>query len=199
MCSKLNDGVAVVAGALTGINAETAERERAPSTSVQLSSRVQATGQALARYGLALVIGWIGCMKFTAYEANGIHRYTAHSPLLNWIAEPMGIRGFSVLLGFVEITVAILIALRRYAPRASALGSLLAIGMFFTTLSFLFTTPGVWEPTAGGFPALSGFPGQFLLKDVALLGISLWSFGEAWSASERSDPARESAGPIKPQ
>ena len=27
-------------------------------------------------------------------------------------------------------------------------------------------------------------PGQFLIKDLALLGISLWSLGEAWKASE---------------
>jgi uncharacterized membrane protein YkgB len=32
--------------------------------------------------------------------------------------------------------------------------------MFLTTLSFLVTTPGVWEPSDGGFPALSGFPGS---------------------------------------
>jgi uncharacterized membrane protein YkgB len=25
----------------------------------------------LARYGLALVIGWIGALKFTSYEAQG--------------------------------------------------------------------------------------------------------------------------------
>jgi uncharacterized membrane protein YkgB len=59
--------------------------------------------------------------------------------------------------------------------------------MFLTTLSFLVTTPGVWEPSAGGFPALSAIPGQFLIKDLALLGISLWSLGEAWQASERGD------------
>ena len=62
----------------------------------------------------------------------------------------------------------------------------MAVGMFVTTLSFLVTTPGVWEPGAGGFAALSGKPGQFLIKDLALLGISLWSFGEAWHASERA-------------
>ena len=56
--------------------------------------------------------------------------------------------------------------------------------MFLTTLSFLLTTPGVWESSAGGFPALSALPGQFLIKDLALLGISLWSLGEAWKASE---------------
>jgi uncharacterized membrane protein YkgB len=57
--------------------------------------------------------------------------------------------------------------------------------LFLTTLSFLVTTPGVWESTAGGFPALSVIPGQFLIKDLALLGISLWTLGEAWKASER--------------
>ena len=58
--------------------------------------------------------------------------------------------------------------------------------MFLTTLSFLVTTPGAWEPSLGGFPALSALPGQFLIKDLALLGIALWSFGEAWKASERA-------------
>ena len=58
--------------------------------------------------------------------------------------------------------------------------------MFLTTLSFLVTTPGVWEPSLGGFPALSHRPGEFLLKDLALLGISLWSLGEAWNARVRA-------------
>jgi uncharacterized membrane protein YkgB len=62
--------------------------------------------------------------------------------------------------------------------------------MFLTTLSFLVTTPGVWEPSVGCIPALSAIPGQFLIKDLALLGISLWSLGEAWQASQRKEPVR---------
>jgi quercetin dioxygenase-like cupin family protein len=50
--------------------------------------------------------------------------------------------------------------------------------MFLTTLTFLFSTPG-WEPSLGGFPALSAMPGQFLLKDIVLLAAALWSLGEA--------------------
>jgi uncharacterized membrane protein YkgB len=151
------------------------------------SSRAEAIGRELARYGLVVVVGWIGLMKFTAYEAEGIRLYVTNSPLLSWVYGPMSVRGFSAVLGVVEVAIAILIAARPYSPRASALGSALAIGMFLTTLSFLVTTPGVWEPSAGGFPALSGKPGQFLIKDLALLGgVSLWSFGEAWKASERS-------------
>lgn len=104
---------------------------------------------------------------------------------MSWVYGPMSVRGFSALLGAVEVAIAILIAVRPFAPRVSALGSALAVGMFLTTLSFLVTTPGVWEASAGGFPALSVVPGQFLIKDLALLGIALWSLGEAWQASQR--------------
>jgi uncharacterized membrane protein YkgB len=151
----------------------------------ETSSRVEAVGRELARYGLVVVVAWIGLMKFTAYEAEGISRHVANSPLMSWVYGFMSHRGFSAVLGVVELTVAILIAARPFSPRASALGSALAVGMFLTTLSFLVTTPGVWEPSAGGFPALSGSPGQFLLKDLALLGISVWTLGEAWKASEQ--------------
>jgi len=147
-----------------------------------VSSRVEAAGRELARYGLVVVVGWIGLMKFTAYEAEGIRLYVANSPLLSWVYGPMSVRGFSAVLGVVEVAIALLIAARPLSPRACAVGSALAVGMFLTTLSFLVTTPGVWEPSAGGFPALSGKPGQFLIKDLALLGIALWSLGEAWQA-----------------
>src|SRR5262250_2181524 len=150
-----------------------------------ISSRVETVGRELARYGLVVVVVWIGLMKFTAYEAEGIRLYVTNSPLLSWVYGSMSVRGFSAVLGVVEVAIALLIAARPFSPRASALGSALAVGMFLTTLSFLITTPGVWEPSAGGFPALSGKPGQFLIKDLALLGIALWSLGEAWRASDR--------------
>jgi uncharacterized membrane protein YkgB len=137
-----------------------------------------------------VVVAWIGLMKFTAYEAEGIQLYVAHSPLMSWVYGFMSVRAFSAVLGVVEVAVALLIAARPFSPRASAVGSALAILMFLTTLSFLVTTPGVWEPSAGGFPALSGKPGQFMIKDLALLGIALWSLGEAWKASERREPVR---------
>lgn len=46
-----------------------------------------------------------------------------------------------------------LMSLRRWQPLWSAIGSLIAVGTFLVTLSFLFTTPGVWEPSNpfGGF------------------------------------------------
>jgi reactive chlorine resistance protein C len=155
-----------------------------------LGFQVEAVGRALARYGLVVVVGWIGLMKFTGYEAEGIRPFVANSPLMSWVYGPLSVRGFSALLGVVEVAVALLIAARPFLPRASAFGSALAVGMFLTTLSFLITTPGVWEPSLGGFPALAHVagragPGHFLIKDLPLLGISLWTLGEAWKASEQ--------------
>jgi uncharacterized membrane protein YkgB len=74
-------------------------------------------------------------------------------------------------------------------PTGSAVGSGLAAGMFLTTLTFLITTPG-WEPSLGGFPALSAMPGQFVLKDVVLLGVAVWTAGEALAAASGRSPAR---------
>lgn len=141
-------------------------------------AQVSTLGALLLRYGLVVVIGWIGAMKFTAYEAAGIQPLVANSPLLSWTYAVWGVQGFSNFLGVVEITVAVLIALRPISTMLAALGSVMAIGMFLTTLSFILSTPG-WEPSLGGFPALSAMPGQFLLKDIVLLGAAVWSLGDA--------------------
>jgi uncharacterized membrane protein YkgB len=149
-----------------------------------VAASIESVAALVLRYGLVLVIGWIGAMKFTAYEAAGIEPMVANSPLLSWLYGFLSVRGFSIALGVVELIIAALIALRPLSPHAALVGSGLAAGMFLTTLSFLVTTPG-WEPSLGGFPALSAMPGQFLLKDVVLLGAALWSAAEAARATAR--------------
>lgn len=159
----------------------------------EIALRISVVGFRVLRYGLVLVIGWIGMMKFTGYEAEGIQPLVAHSPFMSWMYHLLSVRQFSTGLGVVEVGTAILIGLRAFSPKACVLGSAAAVLMFLTTLSFLFTTPG-WEPTLGGFPALSALPGQFLLKDLVLLGAALWSLGEALaevSVVAHTEPARK--------
>ena len=169
------------------------QRDRRRPMHLAWALRMQAIGRHSVRYGLVLVLLWLGGMKFTAYEAEGISGLVSNSPLTSWAYSLFSVRSFSALLGVTEVAIALLIAARPLSARAALVGSALAVGMFLTTLSFLLTTlsfllttPGVWEPSLGGFPALSALPGQFLIKDLALLGISLWSLGEAWKASERT-------------
>ncbi|MGH7171166.1 MAG: YkgB family protein [Gemmataceae bacterium] len=143
-----------------------------------MGDRLRSIGMHVCRYGLVVVLLWIGAMKFTAYEAEGIKPMVANSPLMGWVYGVVSVDQFSALLGVVEIAIGLLIALRPVWPLGSAVGSGLAAGMFLTTLSFLVTTPG-WEPSLGGFPALSALPGQFVLKDIVLLGAALHTAGEA--------------------
>jgi uncharacterized membrane protein YkgB len=163
--------------------AMTSSRQNTARETNAIGSRMETFGRELARYGLVVTVAWIGLMKFTAYEAEGISPFVANSPLMSWAYNIVSVRGFSAVLGVVEVAIATLIAARWFSPRATVAGSALAVGMFLTTLSFMVTTPGVWEPSAGGFPALSALPGQFLIKDLALLGISLWTLGEACRAA----------------
>ena len=146
----------------------------------RLVTLLQAGGTHLTRYGLVIVFLWIGGMKFTNYEAEGIRPFVENSPLMSWLYQIFSVSQFSAILGVVEIAVGLLIATRPVWPRLSAYSSLTAAAMFVGTLSFIVTTPG-WEPSLG-FPALS-VPGQFLLKDAVLLGASLWTAGEALKAA----------------
>jgi uncharacterized membrane protein YkgB len=142
------------------------------------ATTVQTLGEHVTRYGLVVVLLWIGAMKFTAYEAQAIQPLVANSPLMSWVYGVFSVQGFSSLLGIMEIVIGALIALRPLSAKLAAVGCALAVGMFLTTLTFIFSTPG-WEPSLGGFPALSAGVGQFILKDVVLLGAALWLLAEA--------------------
>lgn len=138
-------------------------------------------GEFLIRYGLVIVLGWIGAMKFTTYEAQGIETLVKTSPLMSWMYKFLSLQATSNVIGVTEICAAILIAIRPLSPKLSAVGSVLAVFTFLATLTFLFSLPG-WEKSLGGFPALSG-SGGFLLKDVVLLGAALFTLGDSLSVS----------------
>ncbi|MEP6731506.1 MAG: DUF417 family protein [bacterium] len=132
---------------------------------------VQRVGAFVLRYSLVFFLFFFGALKWTAAEAKGIEPLVSHSPLFFWLYPLAGVQGGSELIGVIELLIGSLIAMRRWAPRASAAGSLAASGMFLVTLSFLFTTPNVGESA------------PFLLKDLTLLGAALWTAGEAIVAS----------------
>jgi len=144
--------------------------------------RLQNLGAGVLRYGLALILVSIGVLKFTAYESFAVAGFIVNSPLFSWIFDVVSPRTFSGILGAVEIALGLLIAARAFSPRLSALGSIGAIFLFLVTMTFVFTTPDVWQ-TGYGFPYPSPAPGQFLLKDLLLLGAAIWTAGEALGAA----------------
>src|SRR5689334_5959766 len=86
--------------------------------------RLESVAGALLRYGLVAIVLFFGAFKFTAAEANGIQPLIAHSPLMSWLYAVGSVRGVSNGIGAIEITLALLIATRRFSPSLSAIGSL---------------------------------------------------------------------------
>jgi uncharacterized membrane protein YkgB len=152
----------------------------------------------LLRIALVVVLLWIGGLKFADYEADSIVPFVANSPLLHFVyrfpapeykhysnregeAIPQNhawhdanqTYPVSYGLGLIEISIGLLIGCYPVSPKLSALGSLLLIGMAFTTLSFLITTPEAWVHSAtsavNGFPFLAG-AGRLVIKDLIMLG-----------------------------
>ncbi|HEY5805442.1 MAG TPA: DUF417 family protein [Lysobacter sp.] len=139
-------------------------------------ARLQGNAAALrvARMGLwlgqLLVLVWIGAMKFTRIEADGVEGLMRSSPLFSWLYGPFDVQGASNVIGTIELATAALILLWPWHPRIARWGLAMAAATYVLTNSFLFTLPG-WQ--AGfGFPFVGG-TGQFLLKDLLLLAGAL--------------------------
>jgi uncharacterized membrane protein YkgB len=148
------------------------------------TSTIDTIASVLGRYGLVVVIGWIGALKFAHYEAHQIQPLVANSPFMGWLYHVFPVYPVSALLGVFEVSAAVLLAVKPVAPKPSIVGSVMAIVLFLGTTSFLFTTPGLGEPAGGGFPAIT-LLGEFLLKDIPLLGLSFWTLADSIRAAQQ--------------
>jgi uncharacterized membrane protein YkgB len=144
----------------------------------------------LLRWALVVIFLWFGGMKFTAYEANGIAPFIINSPIMSWLHSLFGVQGASYVIGVLELSTAAALIIGAFLPIFSALGAAMSAATYLITLTFFLSTPGVAEATAGGFPAISALPGQFLLKDVVLLAASLSllvaSIQASWANAQKS-------------
>lgn len=135
-----------------------------------------AAGRAIALAGVVLPLFMIGILKFTAIEIEALKPVIGGTPWLAWLYRVFGEAGTSYLLGTVEIATALLFVASPRSARAGALAGAVGALTFAVTSSTLLALP-IWEEGSGGFPWLNAL-GAFLVKDVALLGVSLVVLGE---------------------
>ena len=119
-----------------------------PLTSPYVGQTLEKFGRYFVRYSLALVLVWMGLMKFTGFEAAAIEPMVANSPILFWLYDFLSVQAVSNLIGVIEITAAVLLATRPWSATAGILGGALAVATFITTLAMIFTLPS-WEPNPG--------------------------------------------------
>ena len=118
-------------------------------------ARAQRIAGPFLRISLAIILAWIGALKF-ADPSPVVSLLQASLPFLAFNA-------FVYLLGAVEIVTAILLVAGIALPYAG----LATIGLFAGTLTIFVIAPGVT-----GFPFLT-LAGQFLLKDLGLLAAAV--------------------------
>lgn len=135
------------------------------------------TGRAVALYGTIVVLLMIGGLKFTEVEVKALELIINGTPWLSWMYAVFGVAGASYFLGVVEIATALLLAAAPWSQRAGIVGGAFGALTFFITSTLLIALP-VWEAPSGGFPALNAI-GSFLIKDIALLGITIVLLGES--------------------
>lgn len=167
----------------------------------EFAARMDKAGVTLARFGLIIVLVWIGGLKAFRYEAEGIVPFVANSPFMSFFYQRpvseyrkhMNKEGelvaanrewheqnatylFAYGLGSVIVVYGVLIALHPWLPGVAAIGSFMVFVMSFVTLSFLITTPECWVQPLGspehGFPLLSG-AGRLVVKDFIMAGAAL--------------------------
>lgn len=97
---------------------------------------------------------------------------------MGWLYDVMSVQAVSNLVGLSEILVAIGILLGLKYRKVAFYSGLAASDIFLTTLSFLFSTPGVWKVTDGIL--IANF---FLVKDILFLAITI-------SMVERNPPSK---------
>ncbi|WP_346846085.1 DUF417 family protein [uncultured Rothia sp.] len=168
---------------------------------IDLIANLDFIGKNLTKLGLVVVTLWIGGLKVTKYESEGIIPFVANSPFFKWMInhpeeykehknpegavvaanqawhESNGTYSVGIFIGATIVLIGLLIAAGWIRAEFSLIGGLLLAGMSLVTFSFLITTPEVWVPNLGGpdhgFPYLAT-PGRLVIKDAIMLGASLW-------------------------
>ncbi|MCL1051921.1 YkgB family protein [Shewanella abyssi] len=138
-------------------------------------TRVNKVAVKLVLAGILLVMVWIGGMKFTQIEADGIEGLMSTSPLFSWIYSLFSVLHGSYFIGVVELLAVLGIALARWSDKAYVFGLAVAALTFAATQTFVITLPAY--ETSLGLPLLTG-SGQFIVKDLVLLAACFILFAQ---------------------
>ncbi|WP_205771744.1 DUF417 family protein [Mucilaginibacter terrenus] len=131
------------------------------------------TGYTLGVVSTSLILLWIGIFKFTVTEANAIMPLVEHSFLMSWMYKVATVQAVSNFIGVFEIVTGALLIASFWNDKLGSIAGYLTIVIFATTLSFLFTTPGVWK-IVEGVPTTE----FFILKDLGYLAMGLMVLGK---------------------
>ena len=125
------------------------------------------------RASMVIIFFFFGYQKWFNYEAQALIPYISHGPLIFWMYPVPGVRGATLFLGVAEWTFGLLLCLGFWNRQLGIIGAIGSCFSFIATFTILPFFPNGWEPSAGGFPAMTEHV-AFLMKDLVLLAASFY-------------------------
>ncbi|KGJ99070.1 DUF417 family protein [Thalassotalea sp. ND16A] len=108
-----------------------------------------------------LVLVWIGGMKFTLLEAQGIEGLVKSSPLMSWLYNFFSIQTTSNIIGVYDLIAVVLLMLAIIYPKLIKPAILMSGMVFVVTQSFLISFTGALSTDT-----VLSTTGHFLIKDL---------------------------------
>lgn len=134
-------------------------------------------GQFLFRYGLGIMLIWIGIMKFRNAEAIHLEQAMSQTILFNWLLKYITIYTLSLIIAWVQIFAGLMIMLKPVSAKISTWGGVLAMIVFLSGILVFLTSGIVWQ-SGYGFPELSR-AGHSFIKDFVLFGAAAWCVSDS--------------------
>lgn len=127
-------------------------------------------------FPVVLVLLWIGGMKFTLVEAQGIESLVTSSPLMSWMYGFWDLQTTSNIIGVYDVIAVILLLLSVFVHQVKPVAVMMAAAVFLVTQTFLIT----WS-SALSMDTMLTSGGHFLIKDLWFLInlIFFWYFSSA--------------------
>ena len=112
---------------------------------------------------VAMVLLWIGGMKFYEFEAKGIVSLVETSPFMSWLYTVFSVQGASNVIGGFDVLFAVLLGLGLFLNNKKLIivSGLACLSVFLMTQTFLITANGAFSSST-----LLERLGQFVIKDL---------------------------------
>ncbi len=133
-------------------------------------------------FPVALVLAWIGGLKFMAFEAKGIEPLVSSSPFMAWLYDVFSLQGASNLIGVYDVIALLLLGIGLFKRVLLPYGVTMAGAVFVVTQTFLVT----WDGALSGAHVLTS-SGQFIIKDLWFIANLVLIFSLSIDKTEQTD------------
>ena len=112
---------------------------------------------------VAMVLLWIGGMKFFEFDANAIVGLVETSPFMSWLYAVFSVQGASNVIGGFDVFFALVLGLGIYTKNKPMIitSGMACLSVFLMTQTFLFTVPDTFNSAT-----IVNRLGQFVIKDL---------------------------------